>query len=192
MSPDASSPGASSFAWSFASSSISPTVLVAERNGRRRPTRSTSKTVGELEDETPDDEPDDEPDAEPDDEPKLEPATRETSPAQAAAAEAARSDIGPLSQAEHERLQRVINDLTAQNNVQKTALAGRDREIADLEGKIKTLNGADLPTLTIDKHVEALVALLKKVTREKQELVVEELCKQFKIDLNKLDLGEAA
>jgi hypothetical protein len=144
------------------------------------------------EDQDEDDDQDDDQDEEPAPKPKLEPATQETSPAQAAAAEAARCDIGVLSRAEHERLLSVIGDLTAQNNVQKTALAGRDREIADLEGKIKTLNGADLPTLTIDKHVAALVALLKKVTREKQELVVEELCKQFKIDLNKLDLGEAA
>jgi hypothetical protein len=111
---------------------------------------------------------------------------------QAAAAAVTRSDIGPLSQAEHERLTTVIADLTSENSRHKTALAGRDNEIARLEGEVKTLKGADLPTLTADKHIDALAALLKKVSREAQELAVEKLCKKLGLDPHKLNIAEAA
>jgi Protein of unknown function (DUF3102) len=124
--------------------------------------------------------------------PRPEPRAQETNPAQAAAAEAARSDIGPLSQAEHGRLTSVIADLTNRNNVQKSALAGRDNEISRLEGEVKTLKGADLPSMSIDKHVEALVAQLKKVSREKQELVIEDLCRKLAIDPRRLNIGNEA
>jgi hypothetical protein len=79
--------------------------------------------------------------------------------------------------------------------MQRTAIAGRDAEIVRLEDKIKELQGADLPSLTIDKHVEALAALLKKVSREKQELVIEDLCRRLGIDpqrLNNISEEEAA
>jgi hypothetical protein len=124
--------------------------------------------------------------------PRPEPKTQETSSAEAAAAEAARSDIGPLSQAEHERLTTTIADLTSQNNMQKTAIAGRDNEIARLEDEVKTLKGADLPTLTISKHLDALIALLKKQSREGQEVAIERLCNELKIDPHKLNIGKEA
>jgi hypothetical protein len=121
--------------------------------------------------------------------PKPEPETQETDPAQAAASAAVRSDIGPLSQAEHERLTRTISDLTNQNNMQKTAISGRDNEIARLESEVKTLRGADLPRLTVNKHLDALIALLRKQSREGQEVAVERLCNALKIDPRKLQLN---
>jgi DUF3102 family protein len=126
------------------------------------------------------DEPDElEPEPEP--EPKPKPKTKETSAAEVATAEATRRDIGPLSKAELERLETVIADLTNENSRYKAALAGRGNEIARLESEIKTLKGADLPTLTIDKHIEALAALLKKAGREKRELAIKKL--SGKLDL---------
>jgi hypothetical protein len=124
--------------------------------------------------------------------PRPEPETQETDPAQAAATAAVRSDIGPLSQAEHERLTRTIADLTNQNNMQKTAISGRDNEIARLEGEVKTLRGDDLPTLTVNKHLDALIALLKKQSREGQEVAVERLCNALKIDPRKLNIEKEA
>jgi hypothetical protein len=124
--------------------------------------------------------------------PRREPITQETDPAHAAAADAARNDIGPLSQAEHARLTRMVDDLANLNVMHKAALTGRNSEIARLEEEVKTLKGADLPTLTIDKHVEALAALLKKVSREKQELVIEELCRKLGLDPQRLNISEAA
>jgi hypothetical protein len=100
-----------------------------------------------------------------------------------------RSDIGPLSQAEHERLETVIADLTNQNNRQKTALSGRDNEIVHLEAELAKLKGADLPTLTVGKHLEALTALLRKQSREAQEIAIETLCNALKVDPRKLQLN---
>jgi hypothetical protein len=121
--------------------------------------------------------------------PRPAPETQETDPAQAAAAAAVRSDIGPLSQAEHERLETVIADLTNQNNRQKTALSGRDNEIVHLEAELAKLKGADLPTLTVGKHLEALTALLRKQSREAQEIAIETLCNALKVDPRKLQLN---
>jgi hypothetical protein len=121
--------------------------------------------------------------------PSPEPKAQETDPAQAAAAEGKRSDIGPLSQAEHERLTATITDLTNQNNRQKTALTGRDNEIARLEADLAKLKGADLPTLTVSKHLDALIALLRKQSREAQEVAIETLCDALKIDPHKLQLS---
>jgi Protein of unknown function (DUF3102) len=118
--------------------------------------------------------------------------TKETDPEQAAAAAEVRSDIGPLSQAEHERLETVIADLTNQTNVLKTSISGRDNEIARLESEIKTLRGADPPTLTVNKHLDALIALLKKQSREGQEVAVERLCNALKIDPRKINIETEA
>jgi hypothetical protein len=124
--------------------------------------------------------------------PRPEPETQETNPAEAAATAAARADIGPLSASEHERLTRTITDLTNQGNVQRSAIAGRDNEIVRLEDKIKKLQGADLPTLTVSKHIEALVAILKKQSREAQEVAVERLCNALKIDPHKINIEKEA
>jgi hypothetical protein len=124
--------------------------------------------------------------------PRPEPETQETDPAQAAAAAAVRSDIGPLSQAEHERLIATIADLTNQNKMQKTAISGRDNEIARLKSEVKTLRGADLPTLTVNKHLDALIALLRKQSREGQEVAVERLCNALKIDPRKINIEKEA
>jgi hypothetical protein len=124
--------------------------------------------------------------------PRPEPETQETDPSQAAASAAAHSDIGPLSQAEHERLAATITDLTNRNNMQRTAISGRDDEIARLEGEVKTLRGADLPTLTVTKHIDALIALLKKQSREAQEVAIERLCNALKIDPSKLNIEKEA
>jgi hypothetical protein len=124
-------------------------------------------------DEDQDDEPE-EPEQD-DDEPQSEqPKTEETSQAQAAAMQAARTDIGVDGTAERERLEAVVADLTSRNNAQKIALEGRDREIARLEDEIEKIRG-DEPRLTVDKHVEALIRALKKTSRERAELVIEEL-----------------
>jgi hypothetical protein len=124
--------------------------------------------------------------------PKAKPETKETDPEQAAAAAEVRSDIGPLSQAEHERLTTTIADLTNQNNRQKTALAGRDNEIAHLEAELVKLKGTDQPTLTVSKHLDALIALLKKQSREGQEVAVERLCNALKIDPRKINIETEA
>jgi hypothetical protein len=124
--------------------------------------------------------------------PRPEPKTQETNPAQAAATAVVRSDIGPLSQAEHDRLTATITDLTSQNNMQKIAISGRDNEIARLEGEVKTLRGTDLPTLTVGKHLDALIALLRKQSREGQEVAVERLCNALKIDPRKISIENEA
>jgi Protein of unknown function (DUF3102) len=98
--------------------------------------------------------------------PRPEPETQETDPAQAAATAAVRSDIGPLSQPEHERLTTTIADLTNQNNMQKTA--------------------------TVNKHLDALIALLRKQSREGQEVAVERLCNALKIDPRKINIEKEA
>jgi Protein of unknown function (DUF3102) len=141
-----------------------------------------------------DDEHDDAPEPEPEPKRKSKPSssTEETSPAEAAAAEATRSDIGALSKAEHERLQTVIDDLTSRNSMLDLANAGLRREIERLEVENKKLKGAEGPTLTINKSTVALIALLKKSSREKGELVVEELCNELQIDPHKLDIKAAA
>jgi hypothetical protein len=128
-----------------------------------------------------DEDQDDEPEEQDDDEPQSEqPKTEETSQAQAAAMQAARTDIGVDGTAERERLEAVVADLTSRNNAQKIALEGRDREIKRLEDEIEKIKG-DEPRLTVDKHIEALVHLLKKMSREKAELVIEELREKLEL-----------
>jgi hypothetical protein len=99
-----------------------------------------------------------------DTEPAPKPVAQET-----AAPTVDRHDFGPLSKAEHERLNTVISDITVENKRLNGALGGRDNEIARLEGEVKTLGGADLPTMTADKHIEALAALLNKISKEGRE-----------------------
>jgi hypothetical protein len=88
-------------------------------------------------------------------------------------------DIGAGSRGEIERLM-------------KAAIEWRDREIQRLQAELKDLKGADLPTLTTAKHIEALTALLKKVSREAQELAVEDLCRKLKLDPHKLSIKSEA
>jgi hypothetical protein len=76
--------------------------------------------------------------------------------------------------------------------MQKTAISGRDNEIARLESEIKTLKGTDLPTLTVNKHLDALIALLRKQSREGQEVAVERLCNALKIDPRKINIEKEA
>jgi hypothetical protein len=166
--------------------------IAQELNAAPTPPPDPGQVISDIIRAVPDegeDEQDDEPAPRPEPKPPK-PEAQETDPVQAAAAAVTRSDIGPLSQAEHERLTTVIADLTSENSRHKTALAGRDNEIARLEGEVKTLK--DLPTLTADKHIDALAALLKKVSREAQELAVEKLCKKLGLDPHKLNIAEAA
>jgi hypothetical protein len=143
--------------------------------------------------------PEPEPEPEPEPKPRPKAGTQETSPEQASAKGAARGDVGPLSAAERERLETVIADLTNQTNRLKTTIAGRDNEIIRLEGEIRALEGevralkgTDLPTLTVNKHIDALVALLKKQSREGQEIAIERLCNALKIDPRKLNIANEA
>jgi hypothetical protein len=142
------------------------------------------KHVKPLIDDSPEeDRPDDEQDTAPQPQPvKLSPPeTKETSHEQATAAAAVNNDIGIDSKAEASRKQAVIDDLANERNKLKIALEGRDREIARLEEEIGKLKIE--PRLSLNKLIDALVQQLKKVSREKQELVIEEL--REKLALNK-------
>jgi len=146
----------------------------------------------ELDDEQDDEPEQDEPKPEPKPKPKAAAATKETDQTQAAAVEAARSDIGPLSKAEHERLLAAVDEYAARVATTKAALDARNSEVERLEGEIEKLKGVDVPSMSVDKHVEALISQLKKLSREKQELTVERLCKELAIDPHKLDIELAA
>jgi hypothetical protein len=63
------------------------------------------------------------------------PPTQETAAPTAAPTD--RHDIGPLSTAEHERLNTVIGDLTNRVTMQKTALDGRNNEISALRARLR-------------------------------------------------------
>jgi len=100
-----------------------------------------------------------------------------TSHEQATAVAAVNNDIGIDSKAESERRQAVIDDLANERNKLKIALEGRDREVARLEGEIEKLKTE--PKLSLNKLIDALVLQLRKLSREKQELTIEELQKKL-------------
>src|SRR6516225_2690766 len=124
------------------------------------------------EDQEPDDEQDDEPEQdEPKPEPKSKPkqaaTTKETDQTQAVAVEVARSDIGPLSKAEHERLSAAVDEYATRVATAEAALDARNSEVKRLETEIEKLKGTDVPSMSVDKHVEALIVQLKRLSREK-------------------------
>jgi hypothetical protein len=89
------------------------------------------------------------------------------------------------SKAEINLLKKEIYDLRNKINAFKGTIDTRDGEIKDLKAEIKKLKVDSKGP--IEKHVEALVAALKKTTSEKQELTIEDLCKRLGIDPHKLN-----
>jgi hypothetical protein len=150
------------------------------------------RAIAEQDDDDEEDDAEPPPKSAPKPPPRPAPETQETDPARAAASAAVRDAVGHLSPSEHKRLEAVIIDLTNKSNMLKTALTGRDAEIERLESENKTLKGTDVATLTAGKHLDALIALLKKQSREAQEIAIERLCNALGIDPHKLNIEKEA
>jgi hypothetical protein len=92
-------------------------------------------------------------------------------------------DFGPLSAAEHERMDTVIAEAAAENTRLKTALAGSNREIERLEGEIAALKtDTEAPKMSVDKHIEVLAKLLKNISKEARLKALAALCSRIKLD----------
>jgi hypothetical protein len=116
-------------------------------------------------------------------------AKPEPEPDRAQSADAARNYVGPESKGEIERLNVRVEELVTQVQLFRSGKAAADNEIERLEAEIEKLK-SDAPSMSVDRHVDALVEKLKKVSREKAELVVTDLCAKLGIDPRKLDLAD--
>jgi hypothetical protein len=102
---------------------------------------------------------------------------KETDAEQAAAAEAARNDIGANSKSEAERLAARVGELENEKRVAKTKILALESEVEELKA------ARTLPALTVAENVKALAELLKHKPMRERIQALQSLTKQADIDI---------